>query len=251
MNQVFISYSRSDKEWLARLLKHLKPVLRREPTAIWWDGQIMDGQRWRTEIDKALESANVGVLLISANFLHSDFIAHNELPYLLGKAKECGIKLLAVLLSNCLYDEVGLAEIQFINSTSKPLDRCRGGNLNEALVSICKAIRNEIDAGKLKQDPEVTLKKEDVSLDKLPANPALGEPRLVGRIKGLVTSPKFVPDQGQSSNLPADMPYTMVIAFLEISNVGMPSIANDFRMVVIFKNGARIATKLNMMDSAK
>lgn len=113
MNQVFISYSHSDKEWLDRLLKHLKPVLRREPTAVWWDGKLKAGQRWRTEINKALASADVGVLLISANFLHSDFIADNELPYLLGAAKERGIKLLAVLLSNCLYDEVGLAKLPF------------------------------------------------------------------------------------------------------------------------------------------
>jgi hypothetical protein len=148
MNQVFISYSHADKAWLDRLLRHLKPVLRREPTAVWWDVNIMAGQRWRAEIDKALASANVGVLLVSANFLHSDFIADNELPYLLGAAKERGVKLLAVLLSNCLYDEVGLSEIQFVNPTSKPLDRCRGGNLNDTLVTICKVIRNEIDVPK-------------------------------------------------------------------------------------------------------
>ena len=76
-------------------------------------------------------------------------------------------------------------------------------------------------------------------------------PRLEGRIKGLVTSPKFVPDEGQNPNLPADRPYTMVIAFVEISNAGMPSKADDFRMVVILNNGDTIATKLNVMNSAK
>jgi len=76
-------------------------------------------------------------------------------------------------------------------------------------------------------------------------------PQLVGRIKGLVTSPQFVPDEGQKPNLPGDRPYTMVIAFVEISNAGMPSKADDFRMVVILNNGDRIATKLNVMDSAK
>ena len=41
---------------------------------------IKTGQRWRDEIKAALAQADVAILLISADFYASDFIANNELP---------------------------------------------------------------------------------------------------------------------------------------------------------------------------
>lgn len=145
MPEVFISYSHADEQkWLNPLLKVLKPYFRRAPATVWWDDKIKPGQRWRTEIDEALKSAKVGVLLVSSNFLASDFITEHELPYLLEAAASRGVKLLAVLLTNCLYDETDLKNIQFVNPTSKPLNRLRGANLDDALVNVCKAIRSEV-----------------------------------------------------------------------------------------------------------
>jgi hypothetical protein len=58
-DKAFISYSRDDTEWLQLLLPHLAPETRKNQ--IFWDGLMKAGQEWRNEIEKALESAKVGV----------------------------------------------------------------------------------------------------------------------------------------------------------------------------------------------
>ena len=82
-SQVFVSYSHADAEHLQRLRVHLRPFERAGLVDVWADTRLRPGQRWRQEIELALERAAVSILLVSADFLASDFVADNELPPLL------------------------------------------------------------------------------------------------------------------------------------------------------------------------
>jgi len=81
--QLFISYSHKDDVWLDRLLTILNPLTRNQTVSAWWDGQIKPSTKWRAEIDNGLSKAKVAILLVSPDFLASDFIQNEELPYLL------------------------------------------------------------------------------------------------------------------------------------------------------------------------
>jgi hypothetical protein len=81
--KVFISYSHKDERSLKRLSVHLQPLVRDSDIAVWHDKQINPGDEWREKIKTAIHSARVVVLLVSADFLASDFIARDELPPLL------------------------------------------------------------------------------------------------------------------------------------------------------------------------
>ena len=97
--KVFISYSHADKEWLDRLKRHLKPLVREGNLDCWDDTHIRPGDDWQQEIQNALDTAQVAVLLISADFFASDFIDETELPPLLDAAKAKGVRILPVILS--------------------------------------------------------------------------------------------------------------------------------------------------------
>ncbi|NTW50168.1 MAG: TIR domain-containing protein [Chlorobiales bacterium] len=121
--KVFISYSHKNKDWLERVQTQFK-ALRNLGIKIdvWDDTRIKSGMKWRDEIDKALATAKVAILLISTDFLASDFIKDNELPPLLKAAKNDGATILSVILEPCLFDmHKELSQFQTVNDPKKPL----------------------------------------------------------------------------------------------------------------------------------
>lgn len=127
--RVFISYSHKDADWLERLQVQLKPLLRQlreerpevaDELLVWEDTRIEPGGEWRQEIDGALATARVAVLLVSKHFLASDFIAENELPPILTAAAKEGQRVLWVLLDACNWEAT---KIKDFDAAVKPLVR--------------------------------------------------------------------------------------------------------------------------------
>src|SRR6266571_5351565 len=77
--RVFISYAHEDSEFRQELQKHLSSLVRCGLITTWHDRQIRPGQAWETEIDRNLNSADMVVLLVSADFLHSEYCNGKEM----------------------------------------------------------------------------------------------------------------------------------------------------------------------------
>lgn len=140
-DQIFVSYSRKDAKWLNRLQIHLKP-LERPGTIVRWDDTCIDpGSKWKTRIREAISRAKVAVLLVSADFLASDFITSNELPPLLVAAETEGAVIIPVIISPCRFEQTEvLSQFQSINPPSQPLIKVTKGRQEEIFVRITEAI---------------------------------------------------------------------------------------------------------------
>lgn len=118
----FISYSHTDRVWLDRLHVHLKPLQRNYDIDIWDDTRLTPGSNWQAEIERAVKAAKVAILLVSADFLASEFITTNELPRLLESAQKEGARILSVIVSPCAFARhPNLSQFQAVNNPSEPL----------------------------------------------------------------------------------------------------------------------------------
>jgi predicted nucleotide-binding protein len=138
---VFFSYSHKDKKWLERFQSTLKPLIRVNQISVWDDTKIKAGDIWRDEIKQALATSKVAVLLVSTNFLNSDFIAENELPPLLVAAQNEGLRILLVIVGHSLFEETELGRYQAVNDPSRPLAKMSAASREQEIVRICKEIK--------------------------------------------------------------------------------------------------------------
>lgn len=70
---LFFCYAHEDEQWRKKLAKHLSPLLRLGFITGWHDRQILPGTDWAHEIDTRLSTSKVIVLLVSADFIASDY----------------------------------------------------------------------------------------------------------------------------------------------------------------------------------
>lgn len=135
--RVFVSYSHSDSKYLDEIRKHFKPISKN--IDFWDDSKLNPGDKWREEIDKAIDNSRVAILLLSADFLASDFIVNNELPPLLKAADEKGAKILIVILRPCLFSEIEqLNRYQALNPPSRPVSKMNENEREELYVNLVK-----------------------------------------------------------------------------------------------------------------
>jgi len=137
---VFVSYSRKDRKWLDRLLVIFKPLQRSSSLTVWADVDIGVGALWRTELEKALDRALVAVLLVSADFLASDFIMDEEVPKLLRNAEERGTIIMPVILGPSLFEQSSIGIFQSINPVELPLSKLPTYQRDEFFVRLANTI---------------------------------------------------------------------------------------------------------------
>ena len=144
--KVFISYSHQDVKWLDRLQVHLIPLEQEKKIERWDDTNIKPGSKWREDIQEAIATAKVAVLLISPNFLASKFITENELPPLLKAAKEEGAVILPLIIRPSRFmKNPNLSQFQSVNSPNKPLSKLSITKRDEVLVQLTEAIEDALN----------------------------------------------------------------------------------------------------------
>ncbi|MGA1869177.1 MAG: TIR domain-containing protein [bacterium] len=120
--EIFISYSHRDNTWKDKLITYLKVLELECHYTLWDDSKIEIGHDWLIEIEDALNRACVAVMLISAEFLISNFIRRKEIPILLERRKHEGLTIFPIIVRPCPWKSVKwLSSIQVAPNGGEPL----------------------------------------------------------------------------------------------------------------------------------
>jgi hypothetical protein len=145
---VVVSYSHKDAKWRDELRKFLKPHVTKTRIRFWDDTAIGAGENWREEINRAFGSANVAILLMSSDFLASDFISEEELPLLFDRAKkkEGGVELRWIAVRPSCFQLLPEVEAhQALNEPSRPLSTLRKPAWETELTNVCGKIMAAVE----------------------------------------------------------------------------------------------------------
>lgn len=153
--EVFISYSKQDKELRDGLLAHLRP-LERQGIISWHDHQILPGTCWDEEIRARLNAADIILLLISADFLSTNYCTQVEIPEALRRHEAGEATVMPVILRHCSWKFTDLAAIQAYPEKAKPI---------KSWTDIDEAYTNVVD-GVYLAATEIKKRRDDLSSDR-------------------------------------------------------------------------------------
>ena len=139
--KLFVSYCHKDKQWLERLQVHFKALERDGTVDVWDDTDIKMGDDWDEEIEEGLKGAKAAILLVSADFLASDYIAHEELNVLL-EAEKQGLLILMVILRPCILGE--LSRFQSVNDPARPLEGMTKLEQEKVFVRLVEGVKKAL-----------------------------------------------------------------------------------------------------------
>ena len=139
---VFISYSHRDTVWKDRFVRHLNVSVKQGHFVQWNDEQIGAGEDWYGKISAAMDAATVGVFLISADFLGSDFILREEVTRLIERREREGLHIVPVYLHKCDWEAVEwLARMQIRPAGDRWIVSGQDHSINADFADIAKEIR--------------------------------------------------------------------------------------------------------------
>lgn len=141
--EVFFSYSHKDEELRDEMAKHLTILKRQGIITTWHDREISAGTEWAGAIDAHMNSAQVILLLISPDFLASDYCWDIELKRAMERHEAGEARVIPVILRPVdNWDEAPFGKLQAFPTNGKPVTTW--SNQDEAFANVAQAIRKAV-----------------------------------------------------------------------------------------------------------
>jgi CheY-like chemotaxis protein len=142
--QLFYSYSHQDEPLRDELDTHLALLRRRGVIATWHDRRIAASEDWRAAIDEHLERANLILLLVSPDFLASDYCYDVEMRRAMERHRHHEAAVVPVIARPVDLEGAPFAEVQALPKDAKPVTTW--ANRDEAWTDVAKGVRKLAEA---------------------------------------------------------------------------------------------------------
>jgi hypothetical protein len=140
---LFYSYAHEDEELRDELAKHLKILVRLKLLAEWHDREIVAGSEWADEITEELEKASIILLLISADFLASDYCWSKEMTHAIERHDGKTAIVIPIILRSCDWSLAPFATLQALPTNAKPV--VSWDDRDEAWTVVGRGIRRALE----------------------------------------------------------------------------------------------------------
>ncbi len=140
--EIFFSYAHEDEILRDELAKQLRNLERQGFITVWHDRNISAGTEWASEIDARLNTAQIILLLISPDFMNSDYCYSGEMERALERHAIGEARVIPILLRPVLWKDTPFSTLQVLPRNGDPVTNWH--NRDEAFFEIATEIRSVI-----------------------------------------------------------------------------------------------------------
>lgn len=137
--RVFVSYSKADEAYKVELEKHLNVLKRQNLISTWSDRQLVAGEEWDKRIKSELSQADIILLLVSSDFIATDYVWDIEIQRALERHERGEARVIPIILRPCLWSVAPFAKLNALPNKGKPISEYN--NKDEAWAEIAEKLR--------------------------------------------------------------------------------------------------------------
>jgi tetratricopeptide (TPR) repeat protein len=142
--KIFYGYAYEDKAYRETLERHLSALRQSGLITDWSDRNISAGKEWVKEIDSNLNTAHLILLLISPNFMHSDYCHSIEMKRALERHENGTARVIPIILRHGDYEGAAFNHLQALPTGKIPVTHRKWSNRDEAFSDVAQGIRKVV-----------------------------------------------------------------------------------------------------------
>ena len=165
--KVFISYSHKDECYRDSLETHTATLRRNQTISVWYDRMISPGEDWKNTIDENLDDSDIILLLISSDFINSEYCFNVEMSRALEMHESGVATVIPIIVRKCDWNVPELRNIQSLPRDAKPITSWE--DKDEAWTDVVEGLKKIIKKKETRKDEEkrMSLKKTNEQFDKI------------------------------------------------------------------------------------
>src|SRR5215217_224888 len=154
--KIFCSYSHKDEEHLDVLREWLRGLQRQRLIEWWHDREIAPGWEWEEAIDKNLRNADIILLLVTPDFMASDYVFEKEIDRAIERHERGEARVIPIIVRPALWKGTVLDRLQALPKDAKPITRWP--DRDEAWLDVAEGIRKAVEKLLFERQQRVTTK---------------------------------------------------------------------------------------------
>ncbi|MEP7232150.1 MAG: toll/interleukin-1 receptor domain-containing protein [Ginsengibacter sp.] len=140
--KIFIAYAHEDQIYKSKLMKHLTALRRLKYIETWTDKEIIPGQEWNEAIKINFNQASIILLLVSSDFLASDYSYTEEMTRAVERHMKKTARVVPIILRSCDWQNTVLSKLQALPESGKPISKWQ--DEDEAFLNIVEGLKKTI-----------------------------------------------------------------------------------------------------------